>query len=79
MKNYESILGSVQNSWEQVVKDTNLERLNLPPEFVAILRLYYSIAHNEGQESMMDVMRDIYDNDIDLFESFFEPNTDILQ
>lgn len=67
-----------QHSWEQTVKETELVKLGLPAETVSTLRLYYEIAYNSGQAQMFCTIKEIYDNDLDLFESFFEINDGLV-
>lgn len=72
----EDLTGMGQFSWDRIVKQTELEKLGLPAETIAILRVYYSLAFNEGQAFLLDVLKDMYKNDADLLENLLE--SDVL-
>lgn len=62
----------VQTNWEETLGASDLLDLNLPKEFMDIVQAYYEKGHNAGESAAIDSMREIYENDVDLFEEFFE-------
>lgn len=61
----------VQAKWEQVMNETGVSKLDMPKEYFAVIRVLFQLGYQEGQTDTMDQMKDIYENDIDLFEEMF--------
>jgi hypothetical protein len=62
----------VQAKWEKVMNETGGSKLSMPIEMFSILRVYFQLAYQEGYADMLGQMKEVYENDPDLFEHMFE-------
>lgn len=62
----------VQAKWEKVMNETGASKLSMPIEYFAVMRIYFQLAYQEGQADMLESMKEVYENDPDLFEEMFD-------
>lgn len=62
----------VQAKWEKIMNETNGNKLALPIEVFSVLRIYFQLAYQEGQTDMLEAMKEVYENNPDLFEHMFD-------
>lgn len=62
------------DKWNEIFKETGLEKMSIPREMLAVVKVYFMLAFEEGQAYMINNMREIYNHDPCLFEDFFEEN-----
>lgn len=61
----------VQAKWETTMNESGISKIAVSEEIFALLRVTFQLGYQEGQTDTMDQMKDIYENDIDLFEEMF--------
>lgn len=64
----------MQLAWETKMRESGMDKLDLKENELSMTRGGFLLGFGSGGEAMLNQMRDIYENDIDLFESFFEIN-----
>lgn len=67
------IRGVSQQNWLDSMKKSGLDKLELPQSVLNLMQQAFELGHNSGQVLMLDVLKDIYDNDVDTFEDIFDP------
>lgn len=64
----------VQAKWETLVKETGTDKLAVPEEYLALVRIFYQLGYQEGQADMFTQVKEIYENDTDHFIEMFGDN-----
>lgn len=62
----------VQAKWEKLMTETGAAKLAIPIEYFAVMRIYFQLAYQEGQADMLEAMKEVYENNPDLFEHMFD-------
>lgn len=62
----------IQEKFELLVKETGTNKLIIPKEYMALVRIFYQIGYQEGQKDTFNQIKDIYNNDVDCFIDMFE-------
>lgn len=68
----EDLNAIVQAKWEQTIKETDAANLPIPIEMFSIIRVFFQLAYQEGQADTIAQLKQIYENDVDLFQEIFE-------
>lgn len=81
MKNMDSkidkdLTALVQDKWERFVKESDIDNLRLPIEAFKVMRVVFQLAYQEGQADTFTQLKQVFEEDIDLFEEIFEDDID---
>lgn len=64
-----------EGRFHELLKDVDLTHLEIPAPFLAIMKMakqMYQIGYQDGNKDFFAQMKEIYDNDPDLFQQMFE-------
>lgn len=61
-----------QARWKEIMDETESARLSLTEEQFKIMRVYWQLSYESAVADTMTQMKEIYHNDVDLFQTIFE-------
>lgn len=73
MSEYNKIIAQElrQQEWKEMMQHTGMDKLKLTQDQLSLMRLCFTLGFDAGADTMMDILKDIREQDTEVFENLF--------